>query len=269
MSLRDLVHLTTDNSETRKLGIDSSPVNSALSTKRVDTRARGWFVDRKAVYNKLFDLVLESGSDSISLLKDVVLIADSRVSKNTSAEHTLEKVFKYVIEIDSRTDLSIGDIVEILDEPHPEDYIIGGTVDLKARVVTLFRGDLSMLIVSFDHFKPSSNAEPDFSKFKVIDDGRALKFGKYEASIYPLLYERDSSYRKRINAERKAEDKTLAACLFRARKIHGLNQDQFGKAKRETINRIELGKVKRVHAKTMAEILKALKLKSVDELLAY
>lgn len=268
MSYSNLVYLT-EHSEPK--------IASSHAVTRVDQlcikaaaapHGMSWFIDRKPVYQRLISNLIAQQMDVIATLKkEVILIIGSKVRTDLN-DRTPEALFHGVIEIDARTALSYKEILGITKEEHPEDFVIGGHVNHESKTIALYRGDFSSILIPFDRFEKNATSEPDFSKLKISDHGMALQLGEYEASVYPILYELDPNYRRRVNKQRKSEDKTFGACLFRARKIMGLNQDDFPGVRRETILRIENQKSKAVRSSTKKSILKKLKLKE-EELLNY
>lgn len=186
----------------------------------------------------------------------------------TTQHRMLTNVFQRVIEINPKTDLSIEDIADVFHQKKPSNFIIAGNVDQNHKFLTLYRGDFTSIVVPFSAFAPNATAKPIFKEFRVVDGGLAIQLGRnYEVSIYPLLYERDEDFRRSVNRQRKESEKTFGACLYRARKILGLRQQDFG-LPRETILRIENGTTKSVHGETKQQILERLKL-TEEALLAY
>ena len=271
MGKPSLMYLNDTNRSTRRL---SSTYDSVRSVDEMFTRPirrprsnTSIVIDKRNVFEQLVAHIVDSRVDTIAQFKEFILVAEVKLYRSTN-EELIGKIFRTVITIDPETDLPMDEIVEITKSPHPEDFVIGGNVDYKNETIILVRGNFSILPVSFGRFKPNPKCAPDFSKFKVIDNGTALRFGGYEASVYPLLYESDLGYRRRVNKQRKADDKSLGACLYRVRKILGLNQDDFPGIPRETINRIENERSKIVQTETKKKILVKLRM-SEQELLSY
>jgi len=151
--------------------------------------------------------------------------------------------------------LPVEELVEVLKRPNRSDFCIGGSVDSGHRMAVLVRGSLDVLPVPLSVFKPSGNGtEPDFDDFEVIDHGQTLRFGKYEASFDAALYEMDEGYRRRLNKERRAEDRGFGASLRRLRLQRGLSRDDFPGVSSKSIARIERGEVERPHAGTLRKI---------------
>lgn len=147
-----------------------------------------------------------------------------------------------------------SELATILCRQDRADFCIGGTVVLEARLVTLLRGDLSVMTVPLSDFRPSGKGlEPDPSRFDVVDHGHTLKFGEYEAPFDTVLYERDKAYRQRIKKQRLAEDGTFGGALRRLRlQKRKRLADMAGIAK--TVARIERGEVKTPQERTLRKI---------------
>ena len=140
-----------------------------------------------------------------------------------------------------------------------DDLFIGGTVDEASQKITLWRGDLSSLTVPFAAFPASSDGvRPDFSAFRPADYGHTIRLGEYEAATDAVLYEHDPSYRRRVARERRASEKSFGASLQRLRKQRGLRRRDFSPLCEKTIARVEQGKVKRVHPRTLTTIARTL-----------
>lgn len=198
MSEGNVIYLTDDPAARSKQGYQVVRADKAVETAVAANSSLSWFVGTKPVYQKMISSIADSNADLIAELKDVVLIIETKFRKDPH-DRTPESLFRSVIEIDPKTALPFEEFMEIRKEAHPEDFIIGGRVNSESKTITLYRGDFSPLLVSFARFKKNAVSEPDFAKFKVVDHGMGIRLGDYEASIYPILYELDSSYRIRVN----------------------------------------------------------------------
>lgn len=139
------------------------------------------------------------------------------------------------------------------------DRFIGGAVDVAGKTVSLVRGDLSMLVVPFSHFKASGDGtKPNFSKPSFSDYGMTVAFGGYEASADGILYEFDPVYRQKLKKERQASEKSFGASLRRLRLQRRLKRGDFAPVAAKTIARIERGDVERPQGKTLEAIEKKL-----------
>ncbi len=150
--------------------------------------------------------------------------------------------------------LPIGELLDVLSTTHPEDYLVGGTVDQEAGTLTVYRGDFGRLTVPLSMFEPTTaGVEIDASDFEVIDSGHAVRLGRYEAAADAIFYECDPEYRKRLRSKRRAEEKTFGASLRRLRIQRGLRQNDFD-LPAKTIARIERGEVEKPQGRTLAKI---------------
>lgn len=157
-----------------------------------------------------------------------------------------------------------------LEADNAADLFIGGTVDRSGQTITLWRGSLEPLTVSFAAFEPSGDGtKPDFDCFAVADYGQTLRLGDYEASAESLLYEFDPVYRRRISRERLRSDRSFGASLRRLRKQRGLRREDFEPAlTAKTIARIEQGKVQRIRSRTLQTLARRLRVKP-EEIATY
>ena len=139
------------------------------------------------------------------------------------------------------------------------DRLIGGVVDQQSRTVTLWRGDLTPVVVPFGAFPPTANGiRPDFEQFSVIDGGYTLKFGNYESASDAVLYEYDPEFRRRMKQARFAKEQTLGASIRRLRRQRRLTRRDFGDIDAKTLARVENGSVRRPRVETLTKIAKRL-----------
>jgi len=151
--------------------------------------------------------------------------------------------------------LPMDELLEVLNGADPREFIVGGMVDGSGGSLTLYRGDFTPLIVPLSIFEPSgTGVEPDFHDFEVIDNGQAVRFGKYEAAADAIFYECDADYRKRTRRKLRDEEKTFGASLRRLRILRGLRQSDFTPLPPKTIARIERGEVAKPHGPTLVRI---------------
>jgi hypothetical protein len=177
----------------------------------------------------------------------------------------LRAVFKSVI------DRSFGirmlpfeQIVEVLRTERPNDYIIGGAIDLEDRVLLLYRGLLDALVVPLSWFTARRGIKPDPNRFEVIDFGTAIRLGEYEASTDAILYEFDRDYRRRARENLVKKDQTFGGALRRLRLQKGLKRSDFPGVDSKTIARIERNEVERPHAETLEVIARVLGVPAED-----
>jgi hypothetical protein len=151
--------------------------------------------------------------------------------------------------------LPMDELLEVLNALDPREFIVGGMVDGSGGSLTLYRGDFSPLIVPLSIFEPSgAGVEPDFDDFEVIDNGYAVRFGKYEAAADAIYYECDPDYRRRYRRKLRSEEKTFGASLRRLRILRALRQSDFTPLPAKTIARIERGEVAKPHGPTLVRI---------------
>lgn len=144
------------------------------------------------------------------------------------------------------------ELAEALQADHRERLVIGGWVDRDTETMTLWRGDLSPLIVPLSTFTPSGQAAPDFTAFAVTDSGQTIQLGAYEAAVEAILYEHDPIRRREIKEQRNAEDRSFGAALRRLRRQRGLRQGDFApEVTAKTVARIERGEVARLQRRTL------------------
>ena len=154
--------------------------------------------------------------------------------------------------------LPVAEILAIFLRNDRDEFCIGGTIDQRAQAIICVRGDFSVISAPLSFFESSPNVTPDFNDFEVIDHGRTLRFGKYQASFSALLYEKDSRYRRRLTRMREQSDRSFSASMRRLRKQRGLRLSDFGMLEK-TVARIERGEVKHPRKQTLARIAKMLR----------
>jgi hypothetical protein len=148
------------------------------------------------------------------------------------------------------------------------DLFIGGSVDRVSETLALARGNLETIVVPLPMFRSSGKATPDPSDFAVEDYGHTVRLGEYEAAADAILYEVDPDFRKRLNAERRQEDRGFGASLRRLRLQRRLARADFPGLSAKTIARIERGDTGKPHGKTLAILAKALGVKP-DQIESY
>ena len=179
----------------------------------------------------------------------------------------LEKRFKAVACAPSA--LSKEELDEALRVPNREDLFIGGIVDEHSKTLTLWRGNLTPVVVPFEAFPPTGNGlRPKFDKFSVTDYGRTLKFGDYESSADAVLFEFAPDFRRRLKQTRFAKEQTLGASIRRLRKQRRMTLNDFDDVDPKTLARIEHGKVQNPRHDTLRQIAKKLRVPE-DELGSY
>ena len=161
--------------------------------------------------------------------------------------------------------LPLTELLTVLVGAEPADRFIGGAVDQTSKTLTLLRGDRQVMVLPFAAFSPSGNGvKPDFDAFSITDYGHTIELGDYEASADAILYERDAGYRRRLDAGRRADERSFGASLRRLRLQRGLKQSDFPPNTAKTIARIERNEVDKPHGKTLELIAQRLAVKVVD-----
>lgn len=158
------------------------------------------------------------------------------------------------------------ELAEALHASNAVDLFIGGSVDPRSETVTLWRGNLESLTVPFSVFETSGDGvEPDFSQFSVTDFGQTVRLGEYEAAADAILYDLDGDYRRRMAKLRQESERSLGASVRRLRGMRGLSRKDFEpEIAAKTIARIEQGKVKRIHDKTLKLLAERLQVKPAE-----
>ena len=147
------------------------------------------------------------------------------------------------------------ELVEAITRDDASDRFIGGSVDPKAKTLTLLRGDIEAVVAPFAIFQKSGDGTaPDFARLRLTDYGRTIALGDYEASADAILYELDPDYRRRLKKQRRQSERTFGASLMRLRKQRRLKRSDFAPISAKEIARIERNEVEKPHAKTLEAI---------------
>lgn len=162
----------------------------------------------------------------------------------------------------------INELVEILQDEHPEDFCVAAQWIEDAESVALWRGDFTMLTVPLAWFRAQGAAEPDPARLSVEDFGGTIRMGDYEAAFDAVLYEHDSASRRRMRERMRENDRTLGGSIRRLRELRGVRREEFGEIDEKTIARIERGEVKKPQRATLEAIASRLGVQ-VDELETY
>ena len=150
--------------------------------------------------------------------------------------------------------LPLGDIAAVLARADRSDFCIAGSADSRSGSLILVRGDLSILPVPFPDAPEGTGAPaPVAGLLRIVDHGRTVQLGNYEAAFDAFLYERDPEYRRRLLAQRSAEDRSFGACLRRLRKQRRIRLREFGSLEK-TVARIERGEVSTPRKATLQSI---------------
>lgn len=151
------------------------------------------------------------------------------------------------------------ELVEVLTRTDAADRLLGGSVDLKAKTLTLLRGDITAVVAPFSLFpKSGDGTAPDFTRLRLTDYGRTVALGDYEASADAVLYELDAGYRSRLKKQRRQSERTFGAALMRLRKQRRLKRGDFAPVSSKEIARIERNEIGKPHANTLETIAERL-----------
>jgi DNA-binding Xre family transcriptional regulator len=241
-----------------KVVTSAAELHAPLSTADKDTL---WISERTT----MVDILLKSIAWPTRRLGRAILLH----APNIESLPALQQCFDRIAFGANSGFLSKGELGEALAAENRGDLIIGGTVDKANKTVTLWRGNLRSLVVPFSAFPRSGDGiDPDFGVFSVTDCGHTVRFGDYEAAADAILYEYAPEYRRRKAKERLKSERGPGASIRRLRKQRGLRREDFAPLSPKTIARIEQGKVKSLHARTLATIAKVLSV-DVDEIQHY
>lgn len=188
-------------------------------------------------------------------LGDLLMLAPPR----SGVVPSLHGYFRSVVgEVPSFKLLPSQQLPEVLTSENRRDLFIAGCVDEGSETATLVRGDFSRLTVPLKIFAGTGPTKPDFRQFGLDDYGYALRFGDYEASAHSVLYRVDPDYRRRINSQRKAQEKGFGPSLRRLRLLRGLSRGGVPGISAKTMARLERGETGKPHGETLRKIAKVL-----------
>ncbi len=157
------------------------------------------------------------------------------------------------------------ELVEAIIRDDAAERFIGGSVDLKAKTLTLLRGDITALVAPFSLFtKSGDGTAADFTRLEFTDYGRTVALGDYEAAADAILYELDPSYRRKLKKQRKQSEKSFGASLMRLRKQRRLKRSDFAPISSKEVARLERNEVATPHGKTLEVIAKRLEVRSEE-----
>ena len=146
-------------------------------------------------------------------------------------------------------------LLEVVAASDARDRLIAVVVSPVDGSLVLYRGSVERLAVPMSWFEPSGTGiRPDFNDVEVIDEGRTLRLGQYEAAVEAVLYEFDPEFRRRERARRLEQDVSFGAALRRLRLQRGLRREDFAPVSAREVARIERGEVGRPHAETICRI---------------
>jgi hypothetical protein len=157
------------------------------------------------------------------------------------------------------------ELVEVITRDDASDRFIGGSVDPRAKTLTLLRGDIEAVVAPFAIFQESGDGTaPDFTRLRLADHGRTVALGDYEASADAILYELDPTYRRLLKKQRRQSERTFGASLMRLRKQRRLKRSDFAPISSKEIARVERNEVGKPHAKTLEAIADRLGVRSEE-----
>jgi hypothetical protein len=218
----------------------------------------------KSALNGIKDRIFSQRNQKRIWRDHLFLIIKNRMSP------AIQSPFPNVIEVNKSNELPIDALSHILSRPDRGEFVISMTIDHENKLIRLLRGSLDSLLVPFDAFLETPTGQaPDFTAAEIIDYGRTLRFGDYEAGVDSVLYDYDRDYRKALNKQRSETEKSLGACLRRARLAQKLKQSDFSGVSAKALGRIERNEIQNPHPKTFRAILNTLGLKNKRELLTY
>jgi hypothetical protein len=155
--------------------------------------------------------------------------------------------------------LPAEELLTVITGKDAANRFIGGVADHESETVALVRGNLRTVVVPFSFFEPSGDGvTPDFGALSFTDYGHTVAFGEYEASADAIMYEVDEDYRRKLNKERKLNERGFGASLRRLRLQRRLKRGDFPGVSSKTIARIERGDVEKPHGKTLEMIAQQL-----------
>lgn len=154
--------------------------------------------------------------------------------------------------------VTMQELSAILSEEHPEDYCVAVDWDPATEALSLWRGDLSSLVVPLSSLSSGIALAPDPDELRVLDHGQTIRLGEYECSVDAILYLRDAAYRRRARRRLMDSDRSLGGSIRRLRKQKGLRQSDFPHVAEKTITRIEMGMSPTPHRMTLERIARAL-----------
>lgn len=230
-------------------------IDSHFSFESLIKNNTAWITENQSYLNTLYENYIHLNKKRIK--KKNILIITGNQDVEIADLYFLNSFFSHVFYFPIFLDLS--ELQEVIILENASDYVIGMHVNMQHKIINLFRGDFSSLIISFDFFKKSDdNLSPDFTDSSIEDFGQTIKFGNYEASVDAILYEFDKKYRKKLQKKYSEQDNSFGACFRRLRIQRRLRQIDFEGIDQKEIRRIENGEVTKLHSKTKEIIQKVL-----------
>ena len=203
---------------------------------------------------------VENGRLRRSLIADADLVGGRLAWLSTAFDRVVAHPF---------VRLPDAELAWALVSPDHRDRCVAAYHDRGCGRVVFVRGDMRTLVVPVSDFVPRPvGPKPDLARLAVIDGGYAFALGEWEGSFDATLYMWDPDYRRRLNAYRRATDKTFGAALRRLRLQRELHQDAFPPLPAKTVARIERGAARKPHRRTLEILARRLRVKP-EEIATY
>lgn len=166
---------------------------------------------------------------------------------------------------------------QIIEEVSKKDWVNFAQrvrTNLETQTATIYRVDNFVgepLIVPFSVFKETGLGEkPDFTKPFILDSGRTVVFGKYEASMDAINYECDPEWRAKKALERPEEDRTFSKCVRRCMMQKGHSVEEFEQYLwKVLLKRMDLGHLPEDNSDVVEACLKFLELPNYEDLMTW
>ena len=237
------------------LQIDTGPrlSNRLVEALELSSRENLWILPNAKTVSSLLDAVQElfrRQSQPKHRLGSLLLLEAAK----PSAAPVLYGLFERVVGAASSLEhLPHDDLLEVLGtrDDSARDLIIGGWANIDRGLLALVRGNLQTIVAPLSMFEATKHARPDFRKLAFEDHGHTVRLGDYEASSGSILYDLDSGYRRRLNANRRDSEQGFGPALRRLRKQRGLSRSDFLGLSEKTLARIERGEIEKPHPRTI------------------
>ena len=147
------------------------------------------------------------------------------------------------------------ELVEVVTRDDASDRFIGGSVDSKAKTLTLLRGNIEVMVAPFSLLQNRGTGRQRISAgFGLSILAGLIVLSDYEASADAILYELDPGYRRRLKKLRRQSERTFGASLMRLRKQRRMKRSDFAPISSKEIARLERNEVGNPHAKTVVTV---------------
>lgn len=99
-------------------------------------------------------------------------------------------IYKSIEMSSDRPCLTLEELMDVLSDVNRSKFAIYASSDLLSQVLTIWRGDATILSIPFSDFQSiPENSHPNFNKVSIIDHGQTIKLGDYEASMEAIIRE--------------------------------------------------------------------------------